>query len=350
MNSTGLVRREARNHPRPDIPPAVLTLATNRQHTARTILSAWREGKSVHTLRALEYDLEGLAKFLTRALGLPQLLRVEQALDILFKQSSPSAHETILAWRNYLSSNCGLASNTVNRHLASVRSVSRLARMLGMITWQIEIPGVKPERRRDSRGPTVAEVRALLAATSGNSEAETRDAAVVNIFFCAGLRVSELVALDLADVNLELGHAWILGKGRRERQLHPLATPAVDALRRYLVFRGTQAGPLIQSRGNRGRARDRRLDSKSVGRALRVLGDKIGIRLHPHGLRHTSITVALDAAAKVGLGLEKVQAHSRHAAIGTLLIYADEHDREGTQRALADLVARTLTTDDGSAQ
>jgi hypothetical protein len=55
-------------------------------------------------------------------------------------------------------------------------------------------------------------------------------------------------------------------------------------------------------------------------------------------LRHSSITAALDVAAKAGLGLDKVKAHSRHRGIVTLLVYADEHDRIGTQRALADLV------------
>ena len=52
---------------------------------------------------------------------------------------------------------------------------------------------------------------------------------------------------------------------------------------------------------------------------------------------------ALDAAGKAGIGLDKVKAHSPHAAIGTLLIYADEHDRQGTQRTLSDLVAMALT-------
>jgi hypothetical protein len=58
--------------------------------------------------------------------------------------------------------------------------------------------------------------------------------------------------------------------------------------------------------------------------------------------RHSSITAALDAVGKAGIGLDKVKAHSRHAAIGTLLIYADEHDRQGTQRPLSDLVAGQL--------
>src|SRR5262245_31298495 len=71
---------------------------------------------------------------------------------------------------------------------------------------------------------------------------------------------------------------------------------------------------------------------------------QIGPHVWCHGLRHSSITAALDVAAKAGVGLDKVRAHSRHAVIGTLVIYPDEHDREGTQRTLADLVARTLTT------
>ncbi len=75
---------------------------------------------------------------------------------------------------------------------------------------------------------------------------------------------------------------------------------------------------------------------------VRELGQRVGLHVWCHGLRHSSITAALDVAGKAGIGLDKVKAHSRHAAIGTLLIYADEHDRQGTQRTLADLVARQL--------
>jgi len=59
---------------------------------------------------------------------------------------------------------------------------------------------------------------------------------------------------------------------------------------------------------------------------VRELGQRVGLHVWCHALRHSSITAALDAAAKNGIGLDKVRAHSRHAAIGTLLIYADEHD------------------------
>jgi hypothetical protein len=58
--------------------------------------------------------------------------------------------------------------------------------MLGMMTWYLEVPGVKAEKRRQTAGPTVEDVRRLLTATTGDTEAETRDDAIVATFFCLG--------------------------------------------------------------------------------------------------------------------------------------------------------------------
>jgi len=89
---------------------------------------------------------------------------------------------------------------------------------------------------------------------------------------------------------------------------------------------------------------DRRLETRSVLRIVRERGQQVGLHVWCHGLRHSSITAALEAAPKAGIGLDKVRAHSRHRSIGTLLVYADEHDRLETQKRLSDLVAGTLAT------
>jgi integrase/recombinase XerC len=337
--STALIRgREARGSL-----PAPLTIATGRSHTAETILRAWFEGKTEHTIRSYRHDLEDFSLYLSRALGLSPPMDVNTALGKLFRQSSPSAHEIVLGFRQYLAT-AHMAPSSINRHLATLRSVSKLGRMLGMMTWYLEVPGVRAEKRRQTAGPTIPDVRQMLGATTDDTEAATRDHAIVLTFFCIGLRVSELCGLNLHDTDLERGNTWIRGKGKKERELVPLPTPVLDALRRYLRHRGSQAGPLFQTRGNRGKHRDGRLETRSVLRIVRELGQKVGLHVWPHGLRHSSITAALDVAAKAGIGLDKVKAHSRHAAIGTLLIYADEHDRIGTQRTLADLVAGSITT------
>jgi integrase/recombinase XerC len=336
--NVALVRgRDARSQ----LPPPVLTLAAGRHHTAETILRAWFEGKAEHTIRSYRHDLEDFALFLSRSLAISPPLDVERAAAILFKQSSPSAPELVLAFRQHLAS-VHLSAASINRHLACLRSITKLGRMLGMMTWYIEVSGVKAERRRDVRGPAVADIKRMLAASSADTEAETRDAAIVTTFYCLGLRVSELCGLTLTETDLGRGTTWIKGKGRTEKELVPLPAAVVAAIRRYLPYRGTAPGPLFQTRGQRGKNRSGALETRSVLRLIRALGQRIGLHVWCHSLRHTSITQAAELGQRAGLGLHKILAHSRHRTIATLMIYVDEHDRTQTQQTLGDLVADTL--------
>jgi integrase len=79
-----------------------------------------------------------------------------------------------------------------------------------------------------------------------------------------------------------------------------------------------------------------------VLRIVRELGQRCGLHIWCHSLRHTSITQAAELGQKAGLGLDKIKAHSRHRSIATLMLYVDEHDRARTQATLADLIAGTL--------
>jgi integrase/recombinase XerC len=322
--------------------PALLPIRpAGGQHTAETILRAWFEGKAEHTIRSYQHDLEDFALYFSRARGISPVLRLTDALGGLFSQSAPFAHELVLGFRNYLAS-AHLAPASINRHLATLRSVTKLGRMLGMMTWYLEVPGVKAERRRDVCGPAVDDVRRMLAATSGDTEGETRDYAIVVAFFCLGLRVSELCGVNLEDTDLERGNTWVKGKGRRERELVPLPVPVIDAIRRYLKHRGAGAGPLFRTRGQRGKRRDGRLETRSVLRIVRELGQRVGLHVWCHGLRHTAITTAIERGQQAGIGLDQIRAFSRHRTLATMLIYRDEHDRAATHRTLADVVAGVL--------
>jgi integrase len=121
----------------------------------------------------------------------------------------------------------------------------------------------------------------------------------------------------------------------------PLPAPVVEAIRAYLRYRGTVPGPLFQTRG--GKHRSGALETRSVLRIVRALGQTVGLHVWPHALRHTSITQAAELGQRAGLGLDKIRAFSRHRTIATLMIYVDEHDRQQTQKTLGDLVAGTLT-------
>ena len=329
--------REGRGHL-----PAPLTIAAGRQHTAETILRAWFEGKAEHTIRSYRHDLEDFALYLSRALAISPPMDVNTTLARLFKQSSPSAHEVVLGFRSWMQQ-AHLSAASINRHLATLRSVTKLGRMLGMMTWYLEVPGVKAEKRRDTRGPAVEDVRRMLEATSADTEAETRDRAIVLTFYCLGLRVSELCGLTLEETDLARGTTWIKGKGRREKELVPLPAAVVEAIRAYVTFRGSVPGPLFQTRGQRGKNRNGALETRSVLRIVRELGQKVGLHVWCHSLRRTSITQAAELGQRAGLGLDKIRAFSRHRTIATLMIYVDEHDRQQTQKTLGDLVASALT-------
>lgn len=322
--------------------PATLTIAAGRKHTAETIIRAWFAGKSDNTIRAYQRDLEAFAQFFSLSLGIRPGLTVYQALDRLFAQSAPSAHEIVLAFRAFMLS-ANLSNATINRHLATLRSVSKLSRMLGLSTWALEVPGLRSEKRRKTSGPSMEVINQMLAVTSGESERETRDYAILLTFVCLALRVSELCRLRREETDIKDGNTWIQGKGRRERELVPIPAAVCEAITRYLQYRGDRPGPLFQTLGQRGKARDGALETRSVLRIIRTLGQRVGQHVWCHGLRHTSITQAVELGQKDGIGLEKIKAHSRHKSITTLMVYVDEHDRTNNQKRLSDLVAGSIT-------
>jgi len=232
---------------RSQLPASPLVLAGGRQHTPETLLKAWHQSKSPHTIAAYQ----------------------------------TSANETVLHFKVRLERS-GMAPSSINRHLAALRSLTSLGRMLGALTWQIEVSGVRIERRRDTRGPEPATVRAVLDAIDVTDPAGARDAAIIHVLFGLALRAAELCRLDVADLDVARGTLWVLGKGQREKALLKLPDVAVEAVSRYLRVRGNGAGRLFRSVGNRGGNRDRRLETRSVLRIVRTRGAAIGIKLARH--------------------------------------------------------------------
>lgn len=313
------------------------------------ILATWYAGKSPQTLRSYVADLARFATFLSERLAVVPPLSATEALDRLFATDSATAHGVVLEFRAAMLDR-NRAPATINRALATLRSVSKLARMLGVVNgnWYLEVGGVAPERRRDTRGPTTGDVQRMIAATAGDTETALRDAAIVTTFFGLGLRVSELCALTLEETDLPRGTVWVKGKGRRERELLPLSAPVVTALRAYVRLRGSAPGPLFKSRSRRrgrdaGGAATTRLHPSSVLAIVSRLGRQIGRHVWCHALRHTAITEAIVQGQRQGIGLDQIRAFSRHRAIATMLIYRDEHDRAATHRQLVEVVGASLT-------
>lgn len=163
-----------------------------------------------------------------------------------------------------------------------------------------------------------------------------RDRAILRLLYERALRCCEVVRLDLADVDLEAGVLAVLGKGRSSKEPLTLASPTTEAVRAWVAVRGPDAGPLFV---NLDRAHQRqRLSGTAVYDVVRQLGEAVGIRARPHGLRHAAITEALDR----GTDVRAVQRFSRHRDLRILLVYDDNRTDLGGQ------VARAIAEPDGT--
>ena len=172
--------------------------------------------------------------------------------------------------------------------------------------------------RRLPRPWTREDVRRLLESPF-DGRAGARDRAMLEALYGAGLRVSELVSLRLAQLNLEGGYVVVIGKGNKERPV-PLGVPAREALKAYLegpraVLLGGRTSPFVFVTA-RGRAMSRQGFWKLLGRRALALGLP---RVSPHRLRHSFATHLLDG----GADLRAVQAMLGHADISTTQVYTD---------------------------
>jgi len=79
-----------------------------------------------------------------------------------------------------------------------------------------------------------------------------------------------------------------------------------------------------------------------VLRIVDELGQKVGVRVWCHALRHTAITEAIIRGQQAGLGIDQIRAFSRHRSLQTMLVYRDQRDQAAVQRQLADVVAGSL--------
>jgi len=210
--------------------------------------------------------------------------------------------------------NSGLSKSTIARKLAAVRSFYRFLVKIG----KLEASPISVVRtpRQDKRLPKcldIEQIEALLAAPDADSLLGARDKAIIETIYSAGLRVSELVALNIEDLDEFSEVLRIEGKGRKER-LCPLGSKAVEAIARYLQMRRAgQMGPLFVNRHG-GRISDRSVRRK-LDKYLLAAGIDPGVS--PHTLRHSFATHMLNA----GADLRSVQELLGHSSLSTTQIY-----------------------------
>ena len=299
---------------------------------ASRLVDAFLSGRNPRTLEAYRQDLEDFRGFV-------ETHTLDEAARLLLERGHGEANGLALSYRAVLVDR-GLSANTINRRLAALRSLVKLARTLGMVPWTLEISNVKAQPYRDTKGPGregLVLMLDALAKREGNKA--IRDRAIVHLLFDLALRRAEVCSLDLADVDIEGGAVAVMGKGKTERIRLTLPPETTGALADWLSVRGNESGPLFLNFDRAGKGR--RLTGRGLYSMIRKLGESLGIKVWPHGLRHAAITSALDLT---GGDLRSVQRFSRHQDVRILTIYDDNRTDLGGE------VARKVASNGGNAE
>jgi integrase/recombinase XerD len=271
---------------------------------------------SPHTLDAYGRDLRQLAEYAAgRGVGLEALDR--RALEGFVRQLMGE----------------GRAPRSVGRLVACLRSFYRYLAVNGRLETSPAADLHAPRAVRAlPRFLTVDEVDVLIAAPEVATPRGLRDRAMIELLYATGLRVTELVSLKVADINLQEGYLTTVGKGRKER-LVPLGEEAAAWVRKYVqesrpVLLGGRASPrlFVRARGGGG------LSRIGFWKILRAHGQHAGLaaRLSPHVLRHSFATHLLER----GADLRAIQVMLGHATLSTTQIYT--HILDARLRALYD--------------
>ena len=274
---------------------------------------------SPHTVRAYESDV---SQFLRHAATLAGVTRPDLA----------PAHLDRAALRGFLADLHARkqARSTAARKLAAIRTFLTYLRREGVLDADPGSLVVAP--KIEVRMPahlSEDEMTGLLAAPSGDDPLGRRDRAILELFYAAGLRLSELAGLDVDDVNLSARMVRVLGKGGKPR-IVPFNTATGTAIRAYLPDRDelTRGQAVADRRGRRdGRGacplfvnyRGTRLSTRSIDQLVRryvaLSGSRAGIS--PHAIRHSFATHLLQR----GADLRAIQEMLGHARLTTTQRY-----------------------------
>ncbi|PID22750.1 site-specific tyrosine recombinase XerD [Sporosarcina sp. P3] len=254
-----------------------------------------------NTVKSYQRDLTAYLRFI-ESLNVDTVNSIERAMVLQYLQKLKDG---------------GKSSRTLSRHISSIRSFHQFLVREQVTTHDctihVELPKIEQQL------PVVLsipEIERLIHAVDGNTPQGMRDIALLELLYGTGMRVSELIAIDLADLHLTMGFVRVFGKGSKER-IVPLGRSAIDACTLYLnegrpkSIKDTEA-LFLNMHG-------RRLTRQGCWKILKEAGVKAEIQkvITPHLLRHSFATHLIEN----GADLRAVQEMLGHADISTTQLY-----------------------------
>lgn len=267
---------------------------------------------SSHTLEAYRTDLLQFCAFLNHYGGaiVPDFRAVDK-----------------IAVRHYLASEleAGRSARTVARRLAALKSFFKSLMLDGLLPKSpaatVRAPKIRQGLPRFLEGSLVSR---LMETPSAQEWAGLRDRAMLEVFYSTGIRLAELVSLDVANVREE-GTIRVIGKGNKER-IVPIGQRAVEAVHLYLGKRRVDVGEWSANDPLFVNAAGRRIPRRTIQHRFRKHFDCIaaGMKFSPHLLRHTFATHLLDRGADI----RAVKELLGHATLSSTQVYTHLQARQ----------------------
>ncbi|WP_347357904.1 tyrosine-type recombinase/integrase [Bdellovibrio sp.] len=306
------------------------TLSTEQK--VQRLIEVFLSGRKGTTIKAYQADLECFRRFVGAG-------SIQDAIALLIQHGHGEANYLALAYKNSLVGQ-KLSPATVNRRLAALRSVVKLGATIGVIGWKLEVQGQKSEAYRDTRGPDEVGIRKIIAHLRKRTDRKgIRDLAIFTLFFGNALRASELLNLELNDLDLVQNRIQILSKGKNNKQWVSISLLTREALTQWLNVRGSDPGYVFVN-FDRAKKNQGRISLDGICEIIKKIGSDCGIALVPHKIRHSSISSALNMATANGWTLDQVRSFSRHSSLSVMARYWDQH--KNVQGEIADLVTKLL--------
>lgn len=260
---------------------------------------------SPNTLQSYRRDLESYAFFLAEEQQLPNY-------DAVTRQH-------ILVHLEKLR-NDGKSARTVARHISSIRSFHQFLLREKVTTTDPTVHLEMPQLEKKLPNVlSIEQIDALIAAPDLSTPQGYRDVAMLELLYGSGMRISELVELDLGDIHLTMGFVRVFGKGGKERII-PLGRGAIEAVNRYLKSaRGELLGNAPTTDALFISRRGKRLTRQGCWKIIKQHAETANIQqnLTPHVLRHSFATHLIEN----GADLRAVQEMLGHSDISTTQIY-----------------------------
>ena len=262
---------------------------------------AQSRNRSPHTLAAYQRDLTQAMAFF----GAHRALNTLDSLDVI-------------GWVRQLSQQ-GLSGRSIARKLSALRALFREAMAQGWVHSN-PVEGIRPPKsaKRLPHALHADAMRQLLDYSPDESQlAEVQDQALFELLYSSGLRLSEALALTIADIRPPLDEVRVLGKGAKER-IVPVGGPAREALLRWCRLRPQWLGASTTERvfiTTKGQP----MGPRTAQRRLAARGQAQGLdqHVHPHALRHSAATHLLESSGD----LRAIQEFLGHASLSTTQVY-----------------------------